>query len=198
MLEVVVGFLKYFNGILLDYELTDVGPKFERLAMGWRGVDMRAQRQSDALDARLDEIDLGIVRLLQEDARSHFSHISKVLGVSAGTVRNRIDRMLSSGLLNFRVWLDPDRVGSAVRATLLVKVQPRQLTEVADALTEIDEVRYLATLAGAYDIVAAVVCRDVADLRRLIHERVQQIDGVLDVSTNLVTETKRPISPERG
>lgn len=164
--------------------------------MGRRGVDMRAQRQSDALDARLDEVDLGIVRLLQEDARSRLSHIAEALGVSAGTVRNRIDRMLSSGLLNFRVWLDPHRAGSAVRATLLVKVRPRQLAETADALAEINEVRYLATLAGAYDIVAEVVCRDVADLRRLIHERVQQIEGVLNVSTNLVTETKRPLSPE--
>ena len=33
-------------------------------------------------------------------------------------------------------------------------------------------------------------CRDVVDLRRLIHDKVQQIEGVVDVSTNLVTENK--------
>ena len=152
---------------------------------------MRAPRQSDPLDARLDEIDLEIVRMLHEDGRSSYSDISKVIGVSAGTVRNRIGRMRSSGMLNFNVWLDPHRTGLGVQATLLVKVQPRQLTEAADALADLEETGYVATLAGAYDIVADVFCRDVVDLRRLIHEKVQQIEGVLDVSTNLVTETKR-------
>ena len=45
---------------------------------------------------------------------------------------------------------------------------------------------------GAYDIVADVFCRDIVDLRRLIHEKIQQIEGVVDVSTNLVTEKQTP------
>lgn len=152
---------------------------------------MGTQRPSDSLDARLDDVDLEIVRMLHQDGRSSYSDISRVIGVSAGTVRNRIDRMRSSGLLNFNVWLDPHCSGLGVQATLLVKVQPRQLAETANALADMEETGYVATLAGAYDIVADVFCHDVVDLRRLIHEKVQQIEGVLDVSTNLVTETKR-------
>ena len=138
----------------------------------------------------LDDIDLEIVRILHEDGRSSYSDISKVVGVSAGTVRNRIGRMRSSGILYFDVWLDPHRSGLGVHATLLIKVKPRRLAETADALAGLDETAYVATLAGAYDIVADVFCRDVLDLRRLIHDEVQQVEGVVDVSTHIVTENK--------
>ena len=93
-------------------------------------------------------------------------------------------------MLSFDVWLDPHRTGLGVHATLLMKIQPRRLAEAADALASLDETAYVATLVGAYDIVADVFCRDMMDLRRLIHDKVQQIEGVVDVSTNLVTENK--------
>ena len=151
---------------------------------------MRVQQSSSVFDVELDDIDLEIVRILHEDGRSSYSDISKVIGVSAGTVRNRISRMRSSGMLSFDVWLDPYRSGLGVHATLLMKVNPRRLVETADALADLDQTAYVATLAGAYDIVADVFCRDIVDLRRLIHDKVQQIEGVVDVSTNLVTENK--------
>ena len=151
---------------------------------------MRDHHSSSVFDVNLDDIDLEIVRILHDDGRSSYSDISKIIGVSAGTVRNRISRMRSAGLLYFDVWLDPYRSGLGVHATLLMKVQPRQLAETADALADLDETAYVATLAGAYDIVADVFCRDILDLRRLIHDKVQQIEGVVDVSTNLVTENK--------
>ena len=139
---------------------------------------------------RLDDIDLEIVRILHEDGRSAYSDISKTVGVSAGTVRNRISRMRSEGILNVDVWLDPRRSGLEVHATLLMRADPQQVAETADALAGLDETAYVATLAGAYDIVADVFCRDLIELRRLIHDKVQQIEGVVDVTTNLVTENK--------
>ena len=142
----------------------------------------------------LDNIDREIVRTLQEDGRISYSDISKAVGVSAGTVRNRINLMRSSGMLSVNVWLDPGLSGLGIHATLLLKVRPGQLVEVADALSGLEEAGYVATLAGAYDAVADVFCRDIAHLRLLIHDKVQQIDGVVDVTTNLVTENKQPVS----
>lgn len=136
---------------------------------------------------QLDDIDRKIVRTLQEDGRTSYSDISKAVGVSAGTVRNRINQMRSSGILSINVRLDPSLSGLGIHATLLLKVRPGQLVEVADALSGLEEAGYVATLAGAYDAVADVFCRDIAHLRLLIHDKVQKIDGVVDVTTNLVT-----------
>ena len=143
---------------------------------------------------QLDDIDRKIVRSLQEDGRISYSDISKAVGVSAGTVRNRINQMRSSGILSVNVWLDPSLSGLGIHATLLLKVRPGHLVEVADALSGLEEAGYVATLAGAYDAVADVFCRDIAHLRLLIHDKVQQIDGVVDVTTNLVTQNKHPVS----
>ena len=137
---------------------------------------------------QLDDIDLRIVRTLQADGRTSYSDISKAVGVSAGTVRNRINQMRSSGMLSVNVWLDPHLTGLSIHATLLLKVRPGHLTEVTDALSGLEETVYVATLAGAYDAVADVFCRDTAHLRLLIHDKVQQIDGVAEVTTNVVTE----------
>lgn len=146
------------------------------------------------ITVQLDDIDRSIVRTLQEDGRISYSDISKAVGVSAGTVRNRINLMRSSGILSVNVRLDPSLSGLGIHATLLLKVRPGQLVEVADALSGLEEAGYVATLAGAYDAVADIFCRDIAHLRLLIHDKVQQIDGVVEVTTNLVTQNKHPIS----
>ena len=148
------------------------------------------------ITVHLDDIDRNIVRTLQEDGRMSYSDISKAAGVSAGTVRNRIKLMRSSGILSVDVRLDPSLSGLGIHATLLLKVRPGQLVEVADALSGLEEARYVATLAGAYDAVADIFCRDIAHLRLLIHDKVQQIDGVVEVTTNLVTQDKHPISQD--
>ena len=139
---------------------------------------------------KLDDVDIGIVRILQEDGRTSYSDISKLVGVSAGTVRNRIKQMRSSGMLSFSVWLDPYLSGLGVQATLLIKVRPGDIEGAAEALAGLGETGYVATLAGSFDVVADVFCRDIPHLRRLIHDKVQKIVGVIDVATNLVTENK--------
>jgi Lrp/AsnC family transcriptional regulator for asnA, asnC and gidA len=144
----------------------------------------------------LDDIDLKIVRTLQQDGRTSYSDISKVVGVSAATVRNRINQMRSSGVLSVNVWLDPNLTGFGIHATLLLKVRSGHLGEVADALSGLEETGYVATLAGAYDAVADVFCRDTAHLRLLIHDKVQKIAGVVDVTTNVVTENRQQLSAE--
>ena len=156
--------------------------------MGFRACNMTA--------VLLDDIDRKIVRTLQQDGRTSYSDISKAVGVSAATVRNRINQMRSSGVLSVNVWLDPSLSGLGIHATLLLKVRAGHLMEVADALAGLEEASYVATLAGAYDAVADVFCRDTAHLRLLIHDRVQKIDGVVDVTTNVVTENRRHPSAE--
>ena len=139
---------------------------------------------------QLDNTDLEIVRLLSEDGRASYSDISKSIGVSAGTVRNRIKHMRSAGFLHVKGWLDPYRSGVGVHAILLVKVRCGRVDEAISALADLDETGYVATLAGSWDAVVDAFCDDVAHLRRLIHDKIQRIDGVLDFSTHVVTETK--------
>ena len=138
----------------------------------------------------LDDLDLEIVRILSADGRASYSEMSKTLGVSVGTVRNRVNHMRSTGMLYFNVWLDPHRSGIGVIATLLLKVRAGRLPAVASALIDFDETGYVATLAGEHDLIVDAFCRDVAHLSRLVHDEIQTIEGVIEVRSYVVTDIK--------
>lgn len=139
---------------------------------------------------QLDDLDLEIVGVLSVDGRASYSEISKEVGVSVGTVRNRITQMRESGVLHLNVWLDPYRSGLALYATLLLRVSAGKLEAVTSRLADLDEVGYVATLTGGHDVLADVFCRDVPHLSDIVHSEVQAIDGVESVTSYLVTDVK--------
>ena len=139
---------------------------------------------------RLNNVDLRIIRVLSDDGRISYSDISRIVAVSAGTARNRINRMRASGLLHVNVWFDPYRSGLGVNTILLLKIRSGRVDKVMPALADLDETGHIASLAGTWDVIVDAFCNDVAHLRRFIHDKIQRIDGVLDVSTHLVTQIK--------
>ncbi|MFW2339076.1 MAG: Lrp/AsnC family transcriptional regulator [Acidimicrobiia bacterium] len=141
-------------------------------------------------DFHLDQVDKLIVKVLSDDGRATYSEIAKVVGVSVGTVRNRVREMRNTGALHFNIWLDPFRVGLGVSATFMIRTRPGSIESVADALQALDETGYIASLAGDYDITVDAFCRDVNHLNRLLRDGIQSIDGVERVATYLVTEVK--------
>lgn len=136
----------------------------------------------------LDKVDKAIVRLLSEDGRATYSDIAKEVGVSVGTVRNRVMVMRETGVLHLNVWLDPYRVGLGVSATFMIRVRPGSIKSVSEALTALDETGYIAVLAGDYDLTVDAFCRDVPHLNAVLREGIETIDGVVAVSTFLVTD----------
>ena len=96
----------------------------------------------------LDDLDLEIVRILSGDGRASYSEISKAVGVSVSTVRNRVKQMRESGVLHLNVWLDPYRSGLGLNATLLLDVEAGRLEDVTTFLVGLDETGYVATLTG--------------------------------------------------
>lgn len=138
----------------------------------------------------LDKVNKDILRELAVDGRASYSEIAKAVGVSVGTVRNRVRDMRSSGALHLNVWLDPYRVGLGVTATFMIRTRPGTIDAVADALEKLDETGYIALLAGDYDITVDAFCSDVPHLSRLLHYGIQVIDGVEHVSSYLVTDVR--------
>lgn len=139
---------------------------------------------------QLDRVDREIIRLLSEDGRATYSHISKTVGVSVGTVRNRVTALRDSGVLHLNVWIDPYRVGLGITATFLIRVEAGSLTDVVERITELESTGYVAVIAGDHDLMVDAFFRDVPHLNHVLHEEVQQIDGVASVTSYLVTDIK--------
>jgi Lrp/AsnC family transcriptional regulator for asnA, asnC and gidA len=139
---------------------------------------------------QLDATDQAIVRCLSVDARASYSEISKAIGVSVGTVRNRLTQLRESGALHLNVWLDPNRAGLGISATFLLRVEAGKVPAVTEALIPVDETGYVAAVAGDHDVMVDVFCRDVPHLYRVLQDDIQAIDGVVSVTTYLVADIK--------
>lgn len=139
---------------------------------------------------KLDDLDQAILRVLSADARATYSEISKAVGVSVSTARNRVTAMRDSGSLHLRVWLDPRRAGIGLAATFLLRVQPGKLAQVTEELVALGATGYIATLAGDHDLMVDAFCRDVSHLEHVLHHEIQTIDGVLSVTSYLITDIK--------
>lgn len=139
---------------------------------------------------QLDHIDWEIVRLLSADGRASYSQISKSIGVSVGTVRNRITALRESGALHLNVWVDPYLVGLGIAATFLIRVQAGTIDAVTEQITTLDSTGYVAVIAGDHDLMVDVFCRDVSHLDDVLRNEVESIDGVVAVTSYLVTQVR--------
>ena len=139
---------------------------------------------------KLDQLDRQIVRLLSADGRATYSEISKEVGVSIGTVRNRISALRKSGALHLNVWLDPSKIGLGINTTFLFKVEAGRLEHVVEAMTKIGSVGYVAVIAGDHDLMADVFCRDVSHLNVVMRDEIRSIEGIASITSYLVTEVR--------
>lgn len=126
----------------------------------------------------LDSFDYKIIAALQKDGRMPFSQIAQELGVSPGMVRLRYNRLVEQGFLQVCAITNPLRMGYKMMALIGIRVDGHKLMEVADQISQLEEVIYLILTSGSYDIFAEIVCRDRAHLLQFLSERLYQIEGV--------------------
>jgi Lrp/AsnC family transcriptional regulator, regulator for asnA, asnC and gidA len=126
----------------------------------------------------LDSVDFKIIAALQKDGRMPFSQIAQELGVSPGMVRLRYNRLVELGFLQVCAITNPLRMGYKMMALIGIRVDGHLLMEVADQISELEEVIYLILTSGAYDLFAEIICRDHAHLLQFLSERLYRIEGV--------------------
>jgi Lrp/AsnC family transcriptional regulator, regulator for asnA, asnC and gidA len=139
---------------------------------------------------QLDDVSLAIIEQLQEDGRRSYAAIGKVVGLSEAAVRQRVQRLIDSGVMQIvAAVVDPLQLGFARSAMLGVRVSgPSE--PVADALCALGEVIYVVVTAGSFDIVAEVVAKSDADLL-IISDKIRRIPGVLSTETFVYLETRK-------
>ncbi|MEM7207466.1 MAG: Lrp/AsnC family transcriptional regulator [Pseudomonadota bacterium] len=108
--------------------------------------------------ASFDPLNQSIVDILQHDGRTSFAEIASALGVSEGTIRNRVNSMKAAGALRIVAIADPGEVEYATDAMLGVTVAssstPRQVSE---RLAPFSEVVFILWVSGRYDLLIEIV-----------------------------------------
>jgi Lrp/AsnC family transcriptional regulator, regulator for asnA, asnC and gidA len=127
----------------------------------------------------LDPLDRAIIALLAEDGRLSATEIAQRLGTaSERTVRNRIAALLQTRRIAIAAIPDPTALGDGVKADLMIEAAPGQIDTIAAALGEHDEVGYLASTTGPWNLTAAVMVADHAELLAFCEIVVAPLPGV--------------------
>jgi Lrp/AsnC family transcriptional regulator for asnA, asnC and gidA len=127
--------------------------------------------------APLDQTSKRIIEQLQEDGRRPYAAIGKAVGLSEAAVRQRVQRLLDSGVMQIVAVTDPLQVGFARQAMIGLRVDG-DMNLVADRLADLPEVDYVVVTAGSFDLLVEVVCEDDDHLLDLISQRIRALPGV--------------------
>ncbi len=126
----------------------------------------------------LDKKDRAIISYLQYDGRTPYTKIANELGITEGSVRRRVKRLIESELLQIVGIVEPKEMGWNEAGMIGINVQANRITEVAEAIAQLPEVSYLFQAAGEFDLFAEVYCKDRDHFVSFLNENLQKIAGV--------------------
>ncbi|MBI4014955.1 MAG: Lrp/AsnC family transcriptional regulator [Candidatus Aenigmarchaeota archaeon] len=126
----------------------------------------------------MDETDLKIMRRLEKDSRESFVDIAEVLGVTEGTVRNRVARLMKSGHIR-RFTVD---FRAPFEAAVMVSVDAKRTKRIIASLKGVSSDVY--EISGSYDIVTIIKTISIESLNKAI-DRIRTIRGVRGTVTSI-------------
>ena len=139
----------------------------------------------------MDTTDHKLLSLLRENARMPVAAMAKALGVSRGTVQNRLARLEADGtVLGYTVRLKHTADDQRIRAFMMVAVEGNRTDEVLKALRGDPAVSALHTTNGRWDIVAELRTDSLEAVDRVLG-RIRLIDGISSTETSLLLSTHK-------
>ena len=121
-------------------------------------LSLPKNKKQNAFAAIDNNLNREIVKLLQNDGRRPYKEMATALGVSEGTVRNRVKSMQKAGALRIVALVDPTEVRYQADAIVGVKVASNHsVDQVAKRLGKSPDVVYILWVTGRYDLLVEIV-----------------------------------------
>ncbi|OZC78660.1 AsnC family transcriptional regulator [Rhodococcus sp. 06-462-5] len=130
----------------------------------------------------LDDVSKAIIEQLQEDGRRSYAAIGKAVGLSEAAVRQRVQRLTDSGVMQIVAVTDPVQVGFKRQAMIGIRCTGDSYA-LSEELSAIDAIDYVVLTAGSFDIVVEVVCEDDEQLLQILNKQIRSLDGVTSTET---------------
>ena len=137
----------------------------------------------------LDKLDLQIIQHMV-DGDVSYADLGKKLFVSGGTVHVRIKKLQEAGIVKgYKLNVDFKKMGYDVIAFIGIYLEKSSLYDsVAKELQKIKEIVRLNYTTGNYSIFAEIVCKDIEQLRFVLHDELQKIKGIERTETFISLE----------
>ncbi len=138
-----------------------------------------------------DEIDLKILKMLQEDARVSNGAIARATGMAASAIFERVKKLRSMGVIKgYRTELEPRMLGMGVLAYVFVKINIRPgQPDAALLLAEIPEIQEVYHIAGEDCLMVKIWAPDTERLGELLTSHIHCLEDVRSTRTTIVLKT---------
>jgi len=141
----------------------------------------------------LDDTDRRILEELSVDGRMSMRTLADRLHVSRANAYARVDRLQKSGVIRgFRADVDPVASGLATTAYVTLNLRQADWRRIRKQLQALPGIAHIGLVGGEFDVILLVRARDNEDLRRLVLDEIQGMEGVLTTRTLLVFEEHEP------
>jgi Lrp/AsnC family transcriptional regulator for asnA, asnC and gidA len=133
-----------------------------------------------AAKLNLDKLDLQIIQAMMENAEISYAELGKKLFVSGGTIHVRIKKLQECKIVKgTRLSVDMKLLGYDITAFVGIYLEKSSLYDsVAKEIMKIPEIIRLNYITGNYSMFLEVVCKDISQLRYVLHDQLQKIKGI--------------------
>jgi DNA-binding Lrp family transcriptional regulator len=136
--------------------------------------------------ASLDDLDREIIEMHQKDVFFSYSDLAERWGVTVATVRNRIKRLKSLGVMDMILVLNPFKIGYNTFAVIGIKLEiGADPDKAASTLHSIPGVTNVIMVAGRYDIFIHYVCQNMEEYRLFVSNTLRKVPGIANVESFL-------------
>jgi Lrp/AsnC family transcriptional regulator, regulator for asnA, asnC and gidA len=129
----------------------------------------------------LDTTAKQIIEQLQQDGRRSYAAIGKAVGLSEAAVRQRVQRLIDTGVMQIVAVTDPLTLGFRRQTMIGIKCEG-DLERVAEHVAVLDEIDYVVITAGSFDLLVEVVCEDDDHLLEIL-SRIRSVPSVTSTET---------------
>jgi len=139
----------------------------------------------------MDATDTKLMALLRKDARTSIAVLAAKLGVSRGTVSNRITKLEDAGVIvGYTVRLRPDAQPNEIKAWMGIAVEGNETRAVIGSLLGEPGVATLHDTNGRWDLLAELRASNLAELSQVL-ERIRLVRGISSTETSIHLDTYR-------
>jgi Lrp/AsnC family transcriptional regulator, regulator for asnA, asnC and gidA len=133
----------------------------------------------------LDSVDEQILGLLGEEGRRSNRELARIIGVTEGTIRARIRRLLADNVMQIVAGVNPEWKGYKIDASFSLRVEFQRAREIAERLVTYPEIRFVALTTGADDIRFTVMFKSHEHFSEFLTVELAAIPGILQVRTSM-------------
>ena len=116
-------------------------------------------------DIRFDEINVKLLRMLQNDARTSFKDIANECNVSLDTIKNRFNILKKNGVIRgSTIVIDPKKMGQGNLVIIGIQIVQQFSESVLNMIKKMQGLCFATKSIGQYDIEAIFLLKDIEQI----------------------------------